>query len=252
MKKKLLLLCMGLGFLVPLIASAGDGVVSTNIVGYNKTKIPTSNSYTILSPNFVSVLSDDQTFTLDRVTGNFSAWVDTIAFLSPNGRFSAPFVWYDAGDQGLNSKAGWYNGDDYYIGDTNLFAGTSVLITAMESVDIMVSGQVETEDIVISLDKSGYYFIGNNTAVPLALEKITFTGLEGWVDTLALLYSNGKYSAPFVWYDAGDISVTSKAGWYDSLDNYVGASEILQPGQGVLLTTWAEGATITIPAPVIN
>ena len=249
--KKMLLLCAGL-LLAAGITSAE--VVSTNIVGYVKTEGPTGGGYTILSPNFVSVLSENQTFSLDRITGVFSEWVDNITFLFPDGSYSEPFTWYEEDYFGsLGAQPGWYDPLYNYVGKTNLLAGTAVLITTDWDAEILVSGQVETDEIVVSYNEPGYYILGNCTPVPIALEKIRFTGLEEWVDNITLLSPDGTYSEPLTWYEEDYFgSLGAQAGWYDSLYNYVGETKILQPGEGVCLTTEASGISITFPAPVIN
>ena len=242
--KKMLFICMvGSLFFLTSVATASEAgeVVSTNIVGY----LTKSNStgFTHLTPNFIDVCSEIQSFKLNRLTGNFSD-DDKIIFYSVSGKPGETLVRVQG--WGGSWVDGWY--DDGYTAPvediTDIKAGTSFIVWTSSATDITVSGQVDDNDAEFNL-LSGFNSIGNRTHINLALDKFIFSGLQD--DDKVILYnSSGKPAETLVRVQGWGGSWAD--GWYD--DGYtapIGATTIIKPSDGFFLYTTGTKVSVKIP-----
>jgi len=259
MKKKLLFISM-VGSLFITMAATASEVVSTNIVGYvldGGSKV----GFRQIAPPFISVLDDNQMFTLDRITGNFNQ-SDTLQFIDTSNNTYSPSTvnWITpalANAMSNQRRPGWHSGREY-VGDLEYPAGTGILLlTSMTGnpVDVYISGQVDTMPTTNYVIAAGFYTIGNSSPVTNLLENITFTGLRQ-SDTLQFVDFNNNTYSPFTvnWVTeamAPAMSNQRKAGWHMGRD-YVGDIRYLVPGQGFTLSTQSSLVEIIIPAPFIN
>ena len=237
------------------VATASE-VVSTNIVGYTTVK-GKADGFTVVTPTFINVQSVIPAISLDKVGGSLTPWVDNISFLFPDGVYSDPITWYDL-DPSFSippGPPGWYDGMNKYIGSTNLPAGTALIIFTAEDSDIITFGQVDTNPTFVEFgDGDSFYLFGNSSPVEIYLENLDFDNLTPWVDNVSIMNSDGVLSAPITWYDLDpSFSIPpGPPGWYDDDNIYVGNTQKLKPGEGLVLFTAESGVTVTIPAPIIN
>ena len=231
MKKKMLLICAALIGVVSITSAA---VTSKNIVGYNKIAGPSGGGFTVIAPSFISVLGDDQTFTLNQITGNFANF-DTIQLLDSLGNVESQVYYWAADNEWYDYVTDDLASDNKYVLGTGMF-----VYTGPNTFDGTVSGQVDDEDVVLSIS-SGLSLIGNSTPVPVTLGDIKFVGLNNF-NTIQFLDSAGStYSQAYYWAADGK--------WYDYADDEEADGWELAPALGFFLYCDG-GVTVTIPKPL--
>ena len=241
--KKMLLLCTGL-LLAAGIASAQ--VTSKNIVGYVVKEGISAGFQQITSP-FISVLDENQKFTLDRISGNFSPG-DTLQFLLPDGSTDTENIVTWLRSNASRPVTGWYYDGNLYAGTTPVKAGTGIILNTDDLVDIIISGQVETENMAPPV-LQGFTGLGNSSPVTIWLEDILFDGLE-YGDTIQFISPDGSTDTASIatWLRANVSRPVT--GWYADGNVYVGDKDLL-PGAGFTLLTESDEVTVVIPAPIL-
>ena len=253
MRKMLLICAATLG-----VAGITSAATSANIVGYSidgGSKV----GFRQIAPPFISVLDENQMFTLDRITGNFQ-FGDTLQFIDGenNTDDASTVTWVDEDFSEFSNqgKIGWHDENLDYVGNIKAYiAGTGILVLSDALADVTVSGEVNTMPMTNYVNETGFYLFGNSAPVTNKLENIVFKGLV-FGDTLQFIAPDNNtddaFTVTWVDEDFSEFSQQGKVGWHDENLDYVGDIRYLLPGQGFTLLTDSDDVEIVVSAPVIN
>lgn len=267
-------LCAAVGF--------GDGVESSNIVGYQQ--IAVNNGYQFFTVTFEDI-SDPTAFNLSDIKctkADGSAWLRTgapanacngaiyIRKIDAEGAYGQKYIYY-----GKNASdtvaAGWFEGDRLSDG-SNIVSGDAVTLKPGEGLIVysgksdgaakfLVTGNVRLTAMSCDIG-NGYSFGGNCTPSTLKLSDIGCTKADGseWLRTgapanacngavyIRKIDFEGAYGQKYIYYGK-NTSDTFGPGWYvgdrlaDGSNLVSGDSVTFAPGEGwIMYSGKASGA----------
>ena len=263
--RKMLFICMGLGFLVTSIATASD-VVSTNIVGYLKTTA--TGKYFTSGPTFVQVLtfqdsSNPQWRLGDIIAEGMDPGEDFIQFINPgNAKVRLAATYIPKSDPVFG---GWWDKDaldnmDYDPAnrlDDMFFPVSEGFLCYFETsgIELTYAGEVLTGSQEIILDGK-YNLVANFLPTDILLGDVSAEGMDPGEDFVQFINpSNAKVSLAATYIPKSDPVF---GGWWDkdALDNMDYDSENrldgkLLPAGTVVLTYFASSPiSIIFPDPL--
>ena len=253
--------CAAVGF--------GDGVESSNIVGYQQIDLAKGFSF------FTATFKDCNQETIDiqkitSVQATGAAWKTsgsgstkcagniTIQKIGTNGAYLDEYLYYST-----KTPQGWYDANGTYVaaGEVTLANGEGLVINNTHQVGakLVVNGEVDL--VPARVLPKGFSFCGNFTPVTIDLQDIMSTQADGtaWKTsgsgstkcagniTIQKIGTNGAYLDEYLYY-----STKTPQGWYDATGTYVQAGTVnFVPGEGFVVNmTHQVGARLVLPNPV--
>ena len=204
-------------------------VTSANIVGY-QTKSDMVAGFNFTVPTFTSIGTSTVSIQDIKLSGEAMAWVDTIQILDENGNAVEQYLW--DGSQ-------WLETIGYSAADKTLKAGEGFLISSISNGSkTTYAGEVGKDDVMLEC-VAGFNFTGNSTPIAMDIQAITLSGAAtAWVDTIQILDENGSATEQYLW---------DGTQWLETI-GYSRADLTLAPGQGFLISVFADGTEVNIPA----
>lgn len=144
------------------------------------------------------------------------------------------------------TSSGWYFDPETPAGNYELKAGAQFWLNIAEAASITISGQVNNNDVVITLGE-GFTPIGNCSPVSRKLHELSTSGLNEF-DSIQIFDANGDVETEIAYFVEGSILPEgTPSGWY--FDPETSASDFeIKAGQGFWLSCAEAGGTITIPS----
>lgn len=177
-----------------------------------------------------------------------------VQILNSLGMGGVTYAWYDLNDDG-EIYYGWFADDEVAKGDVVLSPGDALWVSAPnESYKILSSGQVPTEDVVVTL-RSGNKLVANPTPISVDLTEIVVAGYdpeEGCEeDVKAQILNNvGMGGVTYAWYDLDDDGEVYY-GWFAD-DEVAEGDVVIGPGEGLWVSAPSTAYTLKFPGVVIK
>ena len=166
--------------------ATADGIVSSDIVGYQDVALPVANSYGLYTPTFKDV-GGATTIDLTEIsvvkpgsesfTSKKKVLVQKMDLTT--GGLTTTYAYTTAGKKWVNTDANV----DVAVGDVTFQAGEAMCVyngdTAGEALAFQFAGAVELNPVSLNVPSSNYTLVGNMTPVSVDLTAITPKGANG-------------------------------------------------------------------------
>lgn len=226
--------CMIAGFL-------SAAVESQNIVGYQT--LAGNTGFTVVAPTFVTVGGVSQQLTFSSIQGAFTA-TDNLQFFNAAGDVTTTVYWLD---DTFGVATGWYAEDfSTSLADQTVPAGTAFFVSMAAGGNIVMAGQVEKAAVTVTA-VSGFTAVGNARPYDITFGDLASNGLTA-TDNIQFFNEAGDVIRTVYWLDD---SFGVAPGWYAEDFSTSVAADPIAAGQGFFLSCAADGATVTLPAPVL-
>lgn len=231
----------------------GDGIVSTNVVGYNTTTLESKN-YNATGACFLSVGGEDG-FTLRNVTPTAYDWEsDFLYVINPDDcTADNELVYFDATTAAaLEIEPGWYDYNTVEpFNDVEWGLGTGFMTSfGSGTPNFVYSGEVCVSTISVDYRGKVYAIVPNPLPRNVAMSEITATGFDWESDFLYIINPDDcTADAELVYFDATTAAAFElSAGWYDynTVESY--NEYIVAPGQGFQSSFGSENVIINFPS----
>ena len=230
-------------------ASAGPGR-GKNIVGYQTMNLKAG--FNMITPTFTDAGTSDGTYDIQKVkisdeAGSYGFGTESIQIIDTEGNVSATYTWLSKDASGAEEDA-WC--DDSMTPVTYPIArGEAFLLYTEAEGLVTVSGAVsvgvELREAVALL--SGFNGIGNASPTATDIQKIKISDEAGnygfGTESIQIIDVDGNVSATYTWLSK-DASGAEEDAWCD--DSMTPVTKTIEPGEGFLLYTEAEG-TVELP-----
>ena len=230
-------------------AGYGDGIESSNIVGYGPTA--TQEAGLTVGGSFVPVdgsgkvdLTELEVKGYMEEEGYCDALVN-IQTLNEYGQTVGSYYWMDSGDGPTGEFYGWYpEGEDAPIskGTVEFQAGEGLWsYSNRDGLSIQSAGEVPTTtDVIVTLQEAGLS-VANPTPIVVDLTDTYITGYmeeEGYSDALVNVQTLNEYGqtlGSFYWMDDGQGEAAEFFGWYpEGEDQPITKGTVtVAPGEGL-------------------
>lgn len=215
-----------------LCATVFGAIESSNVVGYqNKATV---GGFNFVTPTFKNVSGGNIDIQDIKLSGDGVVdYGDNIQILDEGGATQTYYNWV--------TGMGWVDLNLMTPATATITPGAGILISTMQDgVVVTFSGAVSKDDLVTT-SVSGFNFVGNSTPSPISIQDITISGeaVTDYGDNIQFLDIGGATETFYNWI--------SGMGWVD-LNTFEPATETLQPGDGVLISTMNAGVVITVPS----
>ena len=227
MKKTMITLAAVFAAMVTMAA------VTSQVVGYNTSTLVAG--FNCMTPMFVGMgTAANLTFGTIKVPDGAS--YDQFQVFDSTGEVIQT-VYYWADDQS------WYDfATDAPMNDVEIPVGTAYFFSSQNGGSMVVSGQVLTDSVQVSL-ANGFTPFGNPYPVAVTFGSLSNTGLVSY-DQFQLFDTTGEVIQT-VYYWADDQS------WYDFATDAPMNDEIIPAGQGFFFSAQNADCSITFPALVL-
>jgi hypothetical protein len=221
-------------------AISAMAVESENVVGYQTVSCPAG--FTVFAPTFLTV--GGTPFTFKDITGSME-WFDNLQFFDSTGDVNFTAYWQTV-DTAPGGIAGWYDGSDQPLANTEIPAGQAFFISLANAGTVTVKGQVNASPVTVT-SAAGFTVTGNCMPKNVKYGDLVVTGIE-WFDNIQFFDATGDVNFTAYWQTV-DTAPGGIAGWYDGSDQPL-ANTFIPAGQGFFLATANAGVTVQIPAPL--
>ena len=239
-----------------------DGVVSSDVVGYDTFGLRGNGTAIGAGPSFLKVDNSATTLGDITVTGydTDEGYADFDVFakqLDGYGRGGTTYYWADFEEDGVTYK-GWYDGDMNEYNDLALVPGEGLWVySPSTNFKIQNSGSVPKSDISVVLRGSGTAkMVSNPMPTTLTLGDITVAGYdsdEGYADFDVFakkLDGYGRGGTTYYWADFEEDGVTYY-GWYDGdMNEYNDVA--VAAGEGLWIYSPSTSFSVVFPSPLVN
>ncbi len=224
-------------------------MVSSNTVGYQKVTL-VANNYTLLAPMFTYVGGGEKAIPdifeeSDFTAADTGAEADFIDIWEDGAYTRSYFFSSDAGDAWSNSDDGFDETTDQL--ETGL--GFWFFNRSVSDKTVTLSGEVATNDVVVTIVGNNYTLLANPFASPLPVKSIvpetgTFTAADTGADADYIdLWEDGAYTRSYFFSsDAGDA-------WSSSDDGFDETDDTIPAGQGFWFFRRGDEMTVRLPVP---
>ena len=206
----------------------------------------------MITPTFTDAGTSDGTYDIQKVkisdeAGSYGFGTESIQIIDTEGNVSATYTWLSKDASGAEEDA-WC--DDSMTPVTYPIArGEAFLLYTEAEGLVTVSGAVsvgvELREAVALL--SGFNGIGNASPTATDIQKIKISDEAGnygfGTESIQIIDVDGNVSATYTWLSK-DASGAEEDAWCD--DSMTPVTKTIEPGEGFLLYTEAEG-TVELP-----
>ena len=230
------------------LAAFGDGIESSNSVGYN---IVDFSGKTMVCVGVPFNSTGATTFKLGDFTAEgFDAGSDTIQTIDPDTADGVDFyVYLDAATYGA-ALAGWWTDDlSESVNDTEFDVGTGFLgAFGAQGVVLTAAGEVPTSPIEMDFTGKTMVIVPNPLPRTVTLSEITAEGFDAGSDTLQTIDPDTADGVDFyVFLDEATYGAALAGWWTDDLSE--SAADVEIPAGEAMLGAFGSGEVVlTFPA----